>query len=58
MARDLNLYGLMYVLILSVSDVPSWASQFELGYSRSYYEGYVDDLSLVLEIYQHETVST
>ena len=48
----------MYILILSVSDVPHWASEFGLVCSGSYYEGYVDDLSLVLEIYQRETIST
>ena len=40
-----------------MSDVPSWASQFGLVRSGSYYEGYVDDLSLVLEIYQRDTIS-
>ena len=41
-----------------MSDVPSWASRFGLVRSGSYYDGYVDDLSLVLEIYQHDTIST
>ena len=41
-----------------MSDVPSWASQFGLVRSGSYYEGYVDDLSLVLEKYQRDTIST
>lgn len=41
-----------------MSDVPSWASQSGLVRSGSYYEGYVDDLSLVLEKYQRDTIST
>ena len=41
-----------------MSDVPSWASQLGLVCSGSYYEGYVDDLSLVLEKYQRDTIST
>ena len=40
-----------------MSDVPSWA-QFGLVHSGSYYEGCVDDLSLVLEKYQRDTIST
>ena len=41
-----------------MSDVPSWASRFGLVHSGSSYEGYVDDLSLVLKIYQRDTIST
>ena len=39
-----------------MSDVPNWDSQFGLVHTGSYYEGCVDDLSLVLEIYQCDTI--
>ena len=41
-----------------MTETPGWASQFGLVRKGNYYEGYIDNLSSVLEIYQRDTVST
>lgn len=41
-----------------MSEAPGWASRFGLIRKGNYYEGYVDDLSSVLDTYQRDTIST
>ena len=41
-----------------MTETPGWASQFGLVRKGNYYEGFVDNLSSVLEIHQRDTVST
>ena len=41
-----------------MSQIPEWAIQFGLVCKGNYFEGYVDNLSPVLEIYQRESVTT
>lgn len=41
-----------------MSEASGWPTQFGLVRKGNYYEGHVDDLSSVLEIYQCDTTST
>lgn len=41
-----------------MSVAPDWATQFGLVRKGNYYEGYVDDLTVVLDTYKRNTIST
>ena len=41
-----------------MSQAPNWATQFGLIRKGNYYEGFVDDISLVLETHKRQTVTS
>ena len=54
----LNIHNLKSINRQCHWEAPGWASQFGLVRRGNYYEGYIDDLSSVLDIYQRDTIST